>query len=110
MPRIPKRPLALALALVALLALSPVDATAQAPERPTLSITESPEPTPGLFSQLWSLLSALWSETGSGLNPNGATGDTGSGLDPDGATSDTGPGLDPDGATSDTGPWLDPNG
>jgi hypothetical protein len=97
MLRIPTRPLVLTLALVALLALSPVAATTQAPGSPTLSAAESPEPTPGLFSHLWSLLSALWSDTGSGLDPDGATGDTGSG-------------LDPDGVTGDTGPWLDPNG
>ena len=80
MPRIPTRPLVLALALVALLALSPALATAQ----PTFSVTEQPEPTPGLLSQLWSLLSALWSNTGSGLDPNGVTGDTGPWLDPNG--------------------------
>lgn len=36
------------------------------------------------FSALWTLLSALWSDTGSGLEPNGLTGDTGSWLDPNG--------------------------
>ena len=97
MPRTPTYPLVLALALAALLALSPAAAIAQPSERPILSAAEHPEPTPGLLSQLWSLLSALWSDTGSGLDPDGATGDTGPWLDPNGVTGDTGAGLDPNG-------------
>jgi hypothetical protein len=97
MPRNPTRPLVLTLALVALLALSPATATAQSPGRHTLSSAEHSEPTLGL-SQLWSLLSALWSETGSLLDPNGAGATTGSGAEPDAATTgDTGSLLDPDG-------------
>jgi hypothetical protein len=94
MPRITTRPLVLTLALVALLALSPAAATALPQREAPISAAEI---IPDLFSEFWGLLSALWSDTGAGLDPNGAT-------------SDTGPGLDPDGVTGDTGPWLDPNG
>ena len=98
MPRILTRPLVLALALVALLVLSPAAATAQSPGRPIFSAAEHPEPTPGLLSHLWSLLSALWSETGSLLDPNGAGATNGSGAEPGAATTgDTGSLLDPDG-------------
>ncbi|HSN86077.1 MAG TPA: hypothetical protein VL025_04930 [Thermoanaerobaculia bacterium] len=37
-----------------------------------------------VVSGLWPLLSSLWSDTGPGLDPDGATGDTGSWLDPNG--------------------------
>ena len=96
MPRIPTRPLVPVLALLAVLVLSPALATAQSPGQPILS-AERPETTPGLFSQLWSLLSALWSENGSLLDPDGASA-TGSGTEPDAAT------------TGDNGSILDPNG
>ena len=84
MSRHPSRLLVPVLALLTLFLLLPGGATAQPWGESVLSSAERPEATPGLFSQLWSLLSALWAETG--------------------------PGLDPDGATGDTGPWLDPNG
>ena len=97
MPRYPTRPLVLPLVLVALLALSPAAATAPSLGRPTLSAAEHSEPTLGLY-QLWSLLSALWSETGSLLDPNGAGATPGSGAEPDATTTgDTGSLLDPDG-------------
>src|SRR4051794_22541844 len=64
-----------------------------APKRATAE-----RPAPGLLAQVWSLLTHLWAEEGSGLDPNGgkpqastlggggasSTGDTGSGLDPNG--------------------------
>lgn len=52
---------------------------------------ERQEATLGRLSQLWSLLSAVWAETGSILEPNGgpkptagSSGDTGSILEPNG--------------------------
>jgi hypothetical protein len=54
-------------------------------------VAERLEVTPSHFSQFWGLLSALWAETGSVLEPDGSpkpnagnSGDTGSGLEPDG--------------------------
>jgi hypothetical protein len=96
MSQVLTRPLVPTLVLVALLALSPAVATAQ--PQGILSAAERPETASGLFSQLWSLLSALWSENGSILDPNGAGATTGSGAEPDAATTgDTGSLLDPDG-------------
>ena len=82
----------LVLVLIALTLLTPALATAR-PHHETgaLSAVERPEAGPSLFSQLRSLLSVLWAETGSILEPNGTTatssgtnGDNGSGLEPDG--------------------------
>lgn len=89
MPRRPTRPLLLALLLLGLTVL-PLGAS-------SLSAAERPETTPGLLSQLWSLFSDLWSENGSILDPDGASGENGSGLEPNGANGDTGSILDPDG-------------
>jgi hypothetical protein len=76
----PKRLFVILLALILLL---PTLAAAQ----PTAERSEAGR---GLLAQLRDLLSVLWAENGSGLEPNGAhitsgtSGDTGSGLDPDG--------------------------
>ena len=91
MRRLRSRFLVPVLALIALVFLVPALATAL-PQGPVIpSVAERQEATPGLFSQLWSFLSALWSETGSILEPDGnpkpnaaSSGDTGSGLEPDG--------------------------
>jgi hypothetical protein len=91
MSRLRSRLLVPALALVALAVLIPVPATALPQGEAVHSAVERREAIPGRFSQLWSLLSVLWSKTGSGLEPDGgpkptATGssDNGSGLEPDG--------------------------
>lgn len=91
MPRSPSRLRLPALALIALVFLVPALATALPPDARVLSAVERPEATPGLLSQLWGFLSALWAENGSILEPDGApkpntadSGDNGSGLEPDG--------------------------
>jgi hypothetical protein len=92
MRRRPSRLLVPALALIALAFLFPTFASALPQREAVLSAAERPEAGPGLFSKIQGLLSVLWAETGSGLDPNGtgsgpntaSTGDTGSGLDPDG--------------------------
>jgi hypothetical protein len=77
--------LALTLFLPTLAAARPLHTEPSA--RPT---AERSEAVRGLLAQLRDLLSVLWAENGSGLEPNGAhitsgtSGDTGSGLDPDG--------------------------
>jgi hypothetical protein len=69
--------------LLALILLLPTLAAAQ----PTAERSEAGR---GLLAQLRDLLSVLWAENGSGLDPDGAhitsgsTGDTGSVLEPDG--------------------------
>ena len=88
MPRHPTRPLLLTFILLVFLFLPPA-----------LSATESPGATPGLLSQLWSLFSALFSDTGSGLEPNGAS-----------AVPPSGSGTEPSASTGDTGSILEPNG
>ncbi len=95
MPRPPSRLLIPTLALIALLFLAPTLATAF-PQSATLrSAAELPEASPGFFSKLWALLSAVWA-TGSGLEPNGGT--TASGTEPNGSSGgDTGSGLEPNG-------------
>ena len=51
-----------------------------------------------LFAEIRSLLSNLWAETGSGLEPNGAGASSASGAEPNAATTgDNGSRLDPDG-------------
>jgi hypothetical protein len=91
MTRLRKRLLVPALALIALAFLFPALATALPQEGTVLSAAERQEATPGRLSQLWILLSALWAENGSILEPNdgpkptaGSSGDNGSGLDPNG--------------------------
>jgi hypothetical protein len=95
MPRRPTRPLFLVLLLLGLTVLPP--AAALPLGTPGLSAAERPEASAGLFSQLWSLFSALLSENGSILEPNGANGENGPGLEPNGANGDNGSILDPDG-------------
>jgi len=100
MPRLRSRLLVPAFALIALGLLVPVLAQALPLGGADLSAAELHEPIPGRLSQFWSLLSALWSETGSILEPNGTPGGTGSGSgsEPGAASSgDTGSGLDPNG-------------
>jgi len=93
MSRLRSRLLVPALALVALALLIPAPATALPQGEAVHSAVERREAIPGGFSQLWSLLSALWADTGSGLEPDGgpgpaaaSSGDNGSILDPDGRT------------------------
>lgn len=88
MPRHPARPLLLILTLLVFILLPSA-----------LSATERPDATPGLFSQLWSLFSTLFSNTGSGLDPNGVN-----------AGPSSGPGTEPSASTGDTGSILEPNG
>lgn len=95
MPRRPTRPLLLVLLLLGLTVLSPAAALPLGAS--SLSAAERPEASAGLFSQLWSLFSDFWSENGSILDPNGASGENGPGLDPNGANGDNGSILDPDG-------------
>lgn len=99
MPRSPSRLRLPALALIALVFLVPALATALPPDARILSAAERPDATPGFFSQLWGSLSVLWSENGSGLEPNGgANSGAPSEPEPNGADSgDNGSGLDPDG-------------
>jgi hypothetical protein len=98
MPRLRSRLLVPVLALVALGFLVPVLAQALPLGGADLSAAELHEPIPGRLSQFWSLLSALWAETGSILEPNGTPGGAGSGSGSEpGAAGDTGSGLDPNG-------------
>jgi len=92
MTRLRSRLLVPTLALIALAFLFPALATALPQgEEAILSVAECQEGSPGRLSQLWSLLSSLWAETGSILEPNGepkptagSSGDTGSILEPNG--------------------------
>ena len=52
---------------------------------------------PGFFERVWSLLTAVWSQNGGELDPNGTTSENGGQLDPDGVTVDNGGQLDPNG-------------
>jgi hypothetical protein len=99
MLRLPTRLFSSALALIALVLLLPALATAQPPREAVRSPAERRAAASSLFAEIRSLLSLLWAETGSGLEPNGgATSGTSSGTEPGAATSgDTGSGLDPNG-------------
>ena len=99
MLRLRSRLLVPALALIALGFLFPALATALPQGEAGSLVAERQEVTPGRLSQLWNLLSALWAETGSGLEPNGAPRpSSGSGTEPEaGSSGDTGPGLEPNG-------------
>jgi hypothetical protein len=99
MTRLRSRLLVPALALIALAFLFPALATALPQGEAILSVAERQEDSPGYLFQLWSLLSALWSENGSILELNGAhAGPTpGSGTAPNASTGDTGAGLEPNG-------------
>ena len=96
MPRLPARLLILTTTLIALLFLSPSFAAALPLEQPGLSAAEHSDATPGLFSKLWGFLSAVWTN-GSILEPDGSGASSGSGSEPNAATGDTGSILDPDG-------------
>jgi hypothetical protein len=76
---------------LALVFLFPVVAKALPKGEAGLLVAERQEATPDHLSQLWNLLSALWAETGSILEPDGhpkpnagSCGDTGSILEPNG--------------------------
>jgi hypothetical protein len=91
MTRLRSRLLVPALALIALAFLFPALAKALPKGETGPPAAERQEATPRRLSQLWSLLSALWAETGSILEPNGepkpttgSSGDTGAGLEPNG--------------------------
>ena len=72
MPRhLTRAPFLLTLALLALLLLAPTHAKALPQGHTIRSAAEHPQVAPGLLSQLWRFLSALWGQTGSGLDPNG---------------------------------------
>jgi hypothetical protein len=98
MPRHPTRPL-LILTLLALVVFAPTYAIALPQGTAALSAAERLDATPSLFSQLWSLFSALFSDTGSGLEPNGAS-----------AGPPSSSGTEPSASTGDTGSILEPNG
>jgi hypothetical protein len=89
MPRHPTRPLIPALALIAFTLFG----------RAVPSVAERPEATPGFVSPFRDLLSLLWSENGSILDPDGTPG------------ASSRPGAEPAAPTSgDNGSGLDPNG
>ena len=94
MPRTPRmtRPVKrrLTAAVLTAILLIPAAVSAEPPR------TERP-PEGGFFAQAWTFLVSLWSDAGSGLDPDGAQTDAGSGLDPSGLETDAGPGLDPNG-------------
>jgi hypothetical protein len=95
MPRYPSR--LLAPALIATLCLTPNLASARPAHRDAVpSTSKRPVAVSGVLSKIRDLFSALWAETGSGLDPDGGNTATNSGP----ATpppSDTGSILDPDG-------------
>jgi hypothetical protein len=81
---------AILITLLALTLLPPTRATARPlrTEQATRPAAERTEAGRGLLAQLRDLLTALWAENGSGLEPNGTTassGDNGSGLEPNGS-------------------------
>jgi hypothetical protein len=99
MPQRPARPLVPALVLIALVFLTPALATAQPHGgEAALQAAERPQAGQSLFAKAWTLLSALWAENGSGLEPNGSTGaSSGTGTPNAATTGDNGSGLEPDG-------------
>jgi hypothetical protein len=90
---------ALALIVLAAVFITPAIATAQPQREAVRSPAERTAAAPSLFAEIRSLLSILWAETGSGLDPDGGA--------TSGASSGTEPGAAPSG---DTGSGLDPNG
>ena len=97
MPQLPKRllgPAALALIVVAF--LFPALATAQPRKEAVRSPAERTAVAPSLFAEIRSLLSILWDENGSGLEPDGTS--SAAGTEPNAAT------------TGDNGSILEPNG
>jgi hypothetical protein len=99
MPRFSAR--ALAFSLLILILLYPALAVAQPhPGQAVFSAAERHYDAPTLLFKIRSLLSVLWGETGSILDPNGSGpgSGSGSGTVPNAAgTGDTGSGLDPNG-------------
>jgi hypothetical protein len=95
MPRYPSR--LLAPALIAALCLAPTVASARPAHRETVpSASKRPAAVSGVLSKIRDLFSALWAETGSGLDPDGGNTGTSSGATTP-PPSDTGSGLDPNG-------------
>ena len=95
MPRYPTRtPFILTLALLVLVLLAPTLAMALPQGHAIRAVAAHPQAAPGLLSQLWSFLSAIWGENDSALEPNGAS--ASSGPDADGP-GENGSGLDPNG-------------
>jgi hypothetical protein len=96
MLRLHTRLLSPTLALSALVLLLPALATAQPQREAVRSPAEHIAAASSFFAEIRSLLSILWAENGSGLEPNGGatsgasepnaatTGDNGSGLEPNG--------------------------
>jgi hypothetical protein len=98
MPRRPSRPLVPALALIALVLLPPALATALPHGGETaLRAAERPQAGPSLFAKAWTLFSALWAETGSVLEPDGAGASSAGGTANAASTGGTGSVLEPDG-------------
>jgi hypothetical protein len=86
-----------ALVLIAISLLLPALATAQPQRVAVRPPAERTAAAPSLFAELRSLLSLLWAETGSGLDPNGAANPGASAAPNAPPTADTGSGLDSDG-------------
>ena len=98
MLRLPTRPLSPALALIALVLLLPALAKAQPQREAIRAPAERAAAAPSLFAEIRSLLSILWGETGSGLEPNGTGASSALGAEPNATTNgDTGSGLEPNG-------------
>jgi hypothetical protein len=98
MLRLPTRLLSPALALIVLVLLLPALATAQPQWEAVRSPAERNATASSLFAEIRSLLSILWAETGSGLEPNGAGASSAPGAEPNATTTgDTGSGLEPNG-------------
>jgi hypothetical protein len=86
--------------LITLVFLAPTLATALPHGgEAALRAAERSQAGPSLFAKACTLLSALWAETGSGLEPNGGAGaSSGAGTGPNAASNgDTGSGLEPNG-------------
>jgi hypothetical protein len=98
MLRLPTRLLSSTLALIALVLLLPALATAQPQREAIRSPAERTATASSLLAEIRSLLSILWAETGSGLEPNGITASSAPGSEPNATTyGDTGSGLEPNG-------------
>jgi hypothetical protein len=98
MPRRPARPLVPALALITLVFLAPTLATALPHGgEAALRAAERPQAGQSLFAKAWTLLSALWAENGSILEPDGAGASSGTGTPNATTTGDNGSGLEPNG-------------
>ena len=111
MPRLLSRLLVPALALIALGFLVPALAQALPLGGADLSAAERHEAAPGRLSQLWRLLSTLWDETGSILDPNGGT-SSGAVSEPTASSRESAgsTGAQPTASSGDNGSILDPDG